>query len=223
MSITIPIEYGTYYHIYNRGINGAMIFSLENDYNHFLKLYIKYILPIADTFAWAQLSNHFHLLVKIKTEEEIGFFAPFSKSNELEKWKIISHEEVKRLSLSTKGMKKPNPSRQFSHLFNAYAKYFNISHQRTGSLFEKNFERILIESETYLKHMVYYIHHNPIHHGIVNNYSDYQWTSYNDIINDIDTFVQKEEVISWFDDVNNFIFFHEQEHDLYILREYLID
>ncbi|MCF6348833.1 MAG: hypothetical protein L3J20_11120 [Flavobacteriaceae bacterium] len=45
------LEYGKYYHIYNRGINGESIFLTKDNYQHFLKLYDKYIEPIAETYA----------------------------------------------------------------------------------------------------------------------------------------------------------------------------
>lgn len=47
-----PIENGKYYHIYNCGINGEDLFKENKDYERFLSLYDKYIVPVADTFAW---------------------------------------------------------------------------------------------------------------------------------------------------------------------------
>lgn len=47
----IPLENGKYYHIYNRGNNGIDLFYDKENYLHFLKLYQKYIDPIAETFA----------------------------------------------------------------------------------------------------------------------------------------------------------------------------
>ena len=66
-----PLLYDTYYHIYNRGTNGENIFVQERNYEHFLKLYEKHILPVADTFAYCLLRNHFHISVRIKSKEEI--------------------------------------------------------------------------------------------------------------------------------------------------------
>ena len=63
---TTPLEYGNFYHIYNRGINGCNLFYDNENYEYFLHLYDKYILPVADTFAWVLMRNHFHLLVRIK-------------------------------------------------------------------------------------------------------------------------------------------------------------
>ncbi|WP_423130327.1 transposase [Gaoshiqia sp. Z1-71] len=68
-----PLTYGHYYHIYNRGNNSCNIFREADNYEHFLELYDKYISPVADTFAWVLMPNHFHLLVRIKEEKDIGF------------------------------------------------------------------------------------------------------------------------------------------------------
>ena len=68
---TEPLEPDRIYHIYNRGINGENIFKEERNYAYFLTKYAKCISPIADTYAYCLLKNHFHLAVKIKTEEEL--------------------------------------------------------------------------------------------------------------------------------------------------------
>jgi REP element-mobilizing transposase RayT len=62
------LEPGKYYHIYNRGTNGENLFIEERNYRYFLLLYAKYIEPIAITFAYCLLRNHFHLLVRIKSD-----------------------------------------------------------------------------------------------------------------------------------------------------------
>lgn len=71
MSSPTILSLDTYYHIYNRGNNRENIFQEDRNYWHFLKLYLHHIEPIAQTFAYCLLRNHFHLLVKIKTEDEI--------------------------------------------------------------------------------------------------------------------------------------------------------
>ena len=57
----VPLEYGHCYHIYNRGNSGENIFVEERNYPYFLGLYVKYIEPIADTFAYALLRDHLAL------------------------------------------------------------------------------------------------------------------------------------------------------------------
>ena len=64
-----PLQPGEYYHIYNRGIDGEVLFREVRNYHHFLRLWAKYIEPVADTYAYCLLSNHFHFLIRIKQEE----------------------------------------------------------------------------------------------------------------------------------------------------------
>ena len=61
-----PLQYGQYYHIYNRGNNGETLFRERRNYVYFLNLYDKYIEPIAETYAYCLMGNHFHFLVRIK-------------------------------------------------------------------------------------------------------------------------------------------------------------
>jgi len=71
MTSPSPLLYDTCYHIFNRGNNRENIFVHERNYTHFMNLYSKYIEPIADTYAYCLLRNHFHLSVRIKSQEEI--------------------------------------------------------------------------------------------------------------------------------------------------------
>jgi len=71
MITTIPLESESFYHIYNRGNNSEIIFREESNYLYFLILLKKYIVPVADIFAYCLLNNHFHLLIKVKEEEKI--------------------------------------------------------------------------------------------------------------------------------------------------------
>jgi hypothetical protein len=141
-----PLQYGHYYHIYNRGNSGGVLFREERNYPYFLELYAKYVEPVAETYAYCLMSNHFHLLVRIKDFEEReevcqSFDATMSRDGQ-----TYSHVY---------------PSRAFSNLFGTYTKAFNRSYERTGSLFEKPFRRKLVDSDRYLTALVAYIHRNP--------------------------------------------------------------
>ncbi|HAP94742.1 MAG TPA: transposase, partial [Chryseobacterium sp.] len=52
------LEFGQYYHIYNRGNNRDAIFFEEDNYRYFLKLLLKYISPIANVYCYCLLKNH---------------------------------------------------------------------------------------------------------------------------------------------------------------------
>lgn len=64
------LEHGKFYHIYYRGVNKADVFFEQGNYEYFMKLYEKHIEPIAETYAWCLMKNHFHFLVRIKDENE---------------------------------------------------------------------------------------------------------------------------------------------------------
>jgi len=178
-----PITYGKYYHIYNRGINGCVLFNAATNYHYFLALYGKYIAPITENFAWCLMKNHFHFLVRMKDEEEIA-----------------SSSENAEYFLS----------RQFSNFFNAYSKAFNKKYHRHGALFERPFRRKLVEDEAYFLQLITYIHTNPVHHGLVESPKEYRWSSYNEILAGNSVFIDEFALIKHFEDIENFIFVHEQ-------------
>jgi putative transposase len=203
MEIKEPILYGNYYHIYNRGNNGIDIFLETENYYHFLRLYAKYIEPVAETFAWCLLKNHFHVLVRIKEKEEIN---------------------TTELSYSTvENPKIIDPSRQFSHFFNAYTQAINKRHNRTGSLFERTFERKLVSSEIYFQQLIFYIHNNPVHHCFVEKISLYPWSSYETIISNRPTRLKRNDVIALYGDAENFIIYHNQQQDLNEINSLIIE
>lgn len=204
-----PLEYGKYYHIYNRGNNYEDIFTENSDYKHFLNIYDIYIHPVADTYAWCLMKNHFHILVRIKEEPEIGFLnSEHSKSEDLcIKWKTYDVENT-----DNRFNKKPIPGQQFKHLFNAYSRWFNLRHNRRGSLFEKNYERKEINNEKYYTSLIVYIHNNPVTHGFVEHSIEYPWTSYPTITSGKPTKLKREELIGYFDDMENFKYLHKTSY-----------
>jgi REP element-mobilizing transposase RayT len=207
MKQPIPLKYNTYYHIYNRGINGENLFRENTNYEHFLRLYAEHIEPVAETFAWVLMKNHFHLLVKILAEEEIGF--------------IIPKENKKDIIYPVK--KKYNPTQQFGNLFNAYAKAYNEKYDRTGGLFESPFRRIPVNNERYFRQLIFYIHNNPVHHGFCECMSDYPWSSYQATLSLKPTKLQREKVIGWFNSKSEFIEFHKQKHDSEVINKLIIE
>lgn len=71
MTSPSPFLCNTYYHIYNRGVNGEDIFVEERNYDLFLRLFEKHLILVVDLFAYCLLKNHFHVSMRVKSEEEI--------------------------------------------------------------------------------------------------------------------------------------------------------
>jgi REP element-mobilizing transposase RayT len=196
-----PLEYGNFYHIYNRGINSCNIFEENSNYEYFIKLYDYHISPIAQTYAWVLMKNHFHFLVRIKDEKELLICRP---------------DRFKNLS----GLTFPPPHQLFSNFFNAYAKAFNKRFKRHGSLFERRFKRKQVSDPEYLKQLVIYIHNNPVNHGFVENIIDYPWSSYLTYVSEKPLNIQISSVIEWFKDDSDFNNEHSSDLNLDIFEEF---
>jgi putative transposase len=69
--MNIPLEEDRYYHIYNRANGSEKIFVEKDNYRFFMDKYRQHISPIADTYCYCLMPNHFHFLIKIKTEAEV--------------------------------------------------------------------------------------------------------------------------------------------------------
>jgi len=198
MTSPTPLQPGQHYHIYNRGNNRENVFIEKRNYPYFLKLYARHIEPVADTYAYCLLRNHFHFLVRVKTEEEQEAYYD----------QTLRVSETLRVSPPFKPKK---PSQQFGNLFNAYAKAINRTYNRTGSLFKHPFGRILVTSDAYFVRLVVYIHQNPQKHGLVDDFRTWPYSSYRAFLSPRPTHLRRDDVLAWFDGVDNFVALHQQQ------------
>jgi hypothetical protein len=192
---TAPLMPGMYYHIYNRGNNGENLFIEKRNYSYFLSLYETHITPVADTHAYCLLRNHFHFAGRIKSEEE---YLEYLKTSQVSKTCEVSTRK-----------KKFNPSQNFSNFFNAYAKAINKGYGRTGSLFEERFGRIPVTNDSYFTTLIFYIHYNPQKHGFVDDFRDWEWSSYHALVGSEETTLKRGEVLSMFGGLKGFEDFHQ--------------
>lgn len=173
------LQPGCFYHVYNRGNNRENVFVEQRNYPYFLKLYAHYILPIADTFAYCLMPNHFHLFIQVKTEEEM-MSAP-------DKPYFLMKDNVYDMTASA-----------FGAFFMAYTKAINKAYNRTGSLFQERFGRKEVTEDRYYTNLIYYIHQNPRKHGFVQDFRDWQWSSYAAMLSSASTRLSRRVVLDWF-------------------------
>jgi REP element-mobilizing transposase RayT len=181
------LQQGQTYHIYHRGNNRENIFFEERDYDSFLQLYAKVVEPVADTYAYCLLRNHFHFLVRIRTEEE-----------------TVRVSETLGVSWVL------DPSHQFGNVLNAYADAINETYGRTGSLFQNSFGQVQVTSDVHFVHLISYIHQNPRKHGLVEDFRDWPHSSYHALLSEKPTRLKREQVLAWFDGPAAFQQFHQQ-------------
>ena len=173
---------GSYYHLFNRGVDRRCIFQDRNDYEKFSEylylfndenyqntrgdfLHNETLLAGSDIFqvdrvpyvkilSYCLMPNHFHLFV------------------------FQDHE---------KGIEK------FLHkIGGAYTRFFNKKYQRSGSLFESTYKAVPVEKEGHFLHLPRYIHSNALdlaqpnwREGDVHSFEDawraledYRWSSH---------------------------------------------
>lgn len=178
----MSLQPGVIYHIYNRGVNGETIFKEERNYAYFLNLYVHHVTPVAHTYGFCLLPNHFHLLVEATNFDNLN-------------------GELDAPVIQT--------SQAFSNLFNAYAKSINHAYQRTGPLFERPFKRITVTDEAYFSRLLVYIHQNPQRHGLIDDFRDWPASSYQVLSGAGHSFVKRDVVLEWFGDITEMVNAHQ--------------
>lgn len=198
-----PLQPHTVYHIFNHANGFENVFCETENYRYFMEKYRLYINPIAETYAWCLMPNHFHFVIRIRkrnTIEELIFnsksntsISTFPKVQNFGEGKIISDSDIEKYL-----------SKQFAKFFSCYTQSFNKMYKRMGSLFIKNFKRQPIENKQHFLNTVIYTHRNPIHHGFCNGFNEWSYSSYFDFVNGDDSLVQVEKLMKIFGGLESF-------------------
>ncbi len=72
----------------------------------------------------------------------------------------------------------PSVSRMMQYLGRHYVPYVNHKYSRSGTLWEGRFKASLVDTSSYLLACYRYIESNPVRAGMVENVSDYRWSSF---------------------------------------------
>ena len=133
------VRTGQIFSCFNHAVSNDRLFKNDGNYTFFLEKYIRYVIPVTDTFAYCLMPNHFHFALRIKEEKEIDvLMRTFPKFQTLVK-------------LDYEGF----ISKKFSNLFSSYAQAFNKQQNRQGTLFRKPFRRLLINSDEYFRQIIH--------------------------------------------------------------------
>lgn len=152
---------GDFYHIYNRGNNRQPIFFNDDNYLYFIKKIREQIFTVCDIMAYCLMPNHFHLLIRA-TKDSIK----------------------ERNSFGGKPMQEL--AYRVGVLLSSYSQAINRQQQRVGSLFQQKTKAKLLKEEnndkiiSYLEQCFYYIHQNPLAANLVNDLSEWIYSSYLD-------------------------------------------
>jgi putative transposase len=195
------LETGKTYHLYNRGNNRENLFYKKENYHYFIRQFDKYLSNYLDVYAYCLLPNHFHFLIKVKDEDEI-----------LRSRDAIAQSDG--ISTQSDGINyRKIISEQFRRFFISYSQAINKQEKRVGSLFQKCFKIKEVNNDSYFSTLVFYIHANPQKHGLIDDFKEWNYSSYHSIITDKTSKIKKINVIDWFGNVEEYKRFHSQLFD----------
>lgn len=190
----------TTYHIFNHANGFENVFHEDDNFRYFLEKYQLYITPIAETYAYCLMPNHFHLVVRIRKRKVIETIIR-NKNNTSNNFSIDNKEIEKFLS------------KQFSNLFSSYTQSFNKVYKRMGSLFIKNFKRETILDKKHFFNVIIYTHRNPIHHGFCTAFTDWGYSSYSETIEQRSKIIEVDKLIKIFGSKQQLIEAHKSNLD----------
>ncbi len=160
------------YHVYNRGNNRQPIFLERENYLYFLQKVKTFLVPNCHILAYTLMPNHFHFLICANERTNLPYRRTHRRLKNKSKKKPIVN-----LTYFSWGLK---------HLLSSYSRGFNKRYNRTGSLFQQNTKSKQTSNDSligdYSLWCFIYIHNNPMKSGLVNSPDEYEFSSFNDYL-----------------------------------------
>jgi len=152
--------------------------------------------------SYCVMSNHFHLLVEVPPLPEGGL----TDAELLRRLGVFYGENFVKFvadelaaARTEGGVEGGNPARvaeihaRFTYrmhslsefmktLLQRFTRWFNRTHERTGTLWEERFKSVIVESGTAARTIAAYIDLNPVRAGMVEDPADYRWSSYGEAV-----------------------------------------
>ena len=188
----ISLRPGGTYHLFSQANGSEKLFGEEENYRFFLEKLHKYISPIADLYGYCLVPAQFQLLVKIKYSTVIEDYFNFKKP-ESTYTPLVAPDFIME---------------RFSNWLNCYAKSFNKTYHRLGSLFVHCIRRHEITSGSQLKKCIFDIHNIPVIGRHCESMECWKWSSYHDFVSRDSISAGKIRILNLFGGKAAFIRFH---------------
>lgn len=91
----------------------------------------------------------------------------------------------------------------------------NLRYKRKGTLFSPKVKRVAITEIDRVRYLTCYIHHNPIHHGFEEYYSDWTYSSFNSFSSKSPTLLDRKSVLEYMGGHEAFL----EMHDLFKIEK----
>ena len=184
MSQGVSLKPNAFYHIYLSGEYPQTLFPSDRDYQRFLQLYVAHITPVADTYAYCLLPNHFHFFVRVRT----------------------LREQVRAWLTAKKAGNEFQPAYPDNALSRLFAN-FTEQDQPTLTIVE-------VSQRQQFAPLIRYIHQNPALHGYCDNFREWHWSSYKALLTNQPTRIPVQIVMRWFHSAEWFEELHWEKQDV---------
>jgi REP element-mobilizing transposase RayT len=185
------------YHCISRVVDRRFVFGEREceAFRMYLRMYENF--SGCRVLSYCVMSNHFHLLLEVPPMAEGGISdeellkrlcAIYSEvvvtevAEELAEARAAGH--ARRVAeIHTRFTYRMHDLSQFMKgLLIRFTRWFNRTHERTGTLWEERFKSVIVESGVAARTMAAYIDLNPVRAGMVADPADYRWSSYGEAI-----------------------------------------
>lgn len=161
------------YHVLNRGVDRRLVFENDDDYMRFLALMTYYRVDEVISFSQVRrVPRRYLLCMEARPQEREREGGNEAIVKLLCYCLMPTHFHLLLQQEQDGGI-----SRYLQQIQNAYTRYFNTRHERTGHLFEGQFRSVRIATDEQLLHVTRYIHLNPYVAHLTNEVRGYPWSS----------------------------------------------
>jgi REP element-mobilizing transposase RayT len=185
------------YHCISRVVDRRFVFG-DVEREHF-----RMFLRMQENFSGCRvlsyciMSNHFHILLEVPPMAEGGISdGELLKRLSATNTEAFVAEVAKELSEArSQGLEKRvaeiharftyrmhSLSEFMKTLLQRFTRWFNRTHQRSGTLWEERYKSVIVESGIAARTIAAYIDLNPVRAGMVSDPADYRWSSYGEAV-----------------------------------------
>ena len=185
------------YHCISRVVDRRFVFgdAEREQFRIFLRMYENF--TGCRLLSYCIMSNHFHILLEVPPMPEGGI----SDEELLKRLRAIYSDGV--VSIVVKELAEARAKGLTNHAEQIHQRYtyrmhdlsqfmktvlqrmtrwYNLSHQRKGTLWEERFKSVIVESGIAARTMAAYIDLNPVRAGMVSDPAQYRWSSYGEAV-----------------------------------------
>jgi putative transposase len=147
--------------------------------------------------SYCVMSNHFHVLLEVPPMQEDGIsddelLKRLSATNteafvagvagELAEARAAAHEKRVAEIHARFTYRMHSLSEFMKTLLQRFTRWFNRTHNRSGTLWEERYKSVIVESGVAARTMAAYIDLNPVRAGMVSDPAEYRWSSYGEAV-----------------------------------------